>query len=114
MPRTVQWQTGKKITPETRIKREIKQGLSYTGWFCFHVLQGMGAHKGIPDMIATKKGITLFIEVKSPKGKQSPHQVEFQRQIEGVGGNYIVARNFDDVYTVIQRITGQTGKERLF
>jgi Holliday junction resolvase len=113
VPRTVQWQAGKKVTPETLVKREIRSGLKYTGWFCFHVLQGMGAYKGIPDMIAVRRGVTIYIEAKAPKGTQSDDQKEFQRRLEAAGGCYVLARSFADVESAIMRITGQAEK-RLF
>jgi predicted lipase len=108
-----QWQT-KKMTPETMLKKEIKQILTYTGWFCFHVLQGIGAYPGVPDIIATRKCATLFIEAKSKTGRQSPAQLEFQRRLEAAGGHYVLARSWRDVGVAIQRITGCKEKEVLF
>lgn len=94
----------KKITPETAIKKEIKQYLSYKGWFHFHILQGLASHKGICDIIAIKNGVTLYIEVKTPKGKLSEYQEIFKADIERSGGIYLVARSFDDVQEVADQI----------
>lgn len=85
------------ISPETAIKKQIKDFLSLHGWYCFPVLQGLGAHKGISDLIACKDGKTLFIEVKTQKGKQSSHQIHFQNCIENAGGQYILARSYIDI-----------------
>ena len=87
----------KKISPETSVKKQIKDYLNVYGWYCFPILQGLGAHKGISDLIACKGGITLFIEVKTNKGKQSPHQIQFQHCIEQAGCIYIVARSYIDI-----------------
>jgi hypothetical protein len=43
------------------------------------------------------KGQYVGIEVKAPKGKQSDHQKEFQRQLEVAGGRYILAYSLDNV-----------------
>jgi len=87
----------RKMTPETLLKRDIKQYLGYHGWFCFHVLQGLGAYKGVSDMIAIKGGNVLFIEVKRPRGTQSEYQKEFERRVTEKGGKYVVVRSVDDL-----------------
>ena len=82
---------------ETDIKRQIKDYLTIKGWFHFHVLQGMGAYKGIPDRIAMKDHRILFLEVKRPNGKQSEYQREFQENVEKHGFEYVVAKSVDDL-----------------
>ena len=52
---------------------------------------------GSPDIICVVDGQYVGIVVKAPKGKQSEHQKEFQRQLEEAGGKYIVAYSLDDV-----------------
>lgn len=88
---------GKRVTPETALKSQIRQYLALKGWYVFPILQGLGATKGISDLIALKEGICLFLEVKSPKGRQSDHQVRFQRRVEDAGGRYRVIRSLDDL-----------------
>jgi hypothetical protein len=83
--------------PETKIKNEIKKWLNLFNWFCFPILQGMGAYKGISDIIAIKNGTVLFIEVKTPKGKQSEYQMKFEDMIKNYGGHYLIARSYRDV-----------------
>jgi len=93
----------RKATPETAIKKQIKDYLNLYGWFCFPVLQGLGAMKGISDIIACKGGKTLFIEVKTQKGKQSVYQKHFQHCIEQAGGIYVLARSYMDLEKIIQQ-----------
>ena len=88
---------GKKVTPETALKRMIKQALGYQGWFVWPVIQSIGSYPGAPDLIAHKGGVTLNIETKAPKGKQSPAQLEFERQITEHGCVYIVCRSYEDI-----------------
>jgi hypothetical protein len=87
-----------KIT-ENDVKRQVKDWLSYKGYFHFHILQGLGAYKGIPDIIAIKNGQVLFIECKKPArgSKQSPAQKEFQANIEAHDGNYLLVKSVEDL-----------------
>lgn len=98
MPRfSKSWREPKKLTTETLLKRDVRRYLGLTGWFCFPVLQGIGAYKGIPDIIACRNGITLFIECKAPKGKQSPDQIEFERRIKETGCIYLLIKDVTDL-----------------
>lgn len=98
----------KKQTPENIVKAAVKKYLYYKGWFCFPILQGLGAHKGISDRIAVKGDVTLFIECKSPKRNQSPDQVRFGNTIDYHGGShlhYIVVREIKDLIDYIEGLT---------
>ena len=46
-------------------------------------------------------GIRLEIEVKSPTGRQSEDQRNFQAMIERFGGVYVLARSVEDVWDKI-------------
>ena len=91
----------RRVTPETAVKHEIKRWLGLFGWRCWYNLQGLGAYKGIPDIEAIKqvngRSVTLYIEVKSERGVQSPAQKGFQDMIEQQGGHYILARSIFDL-----------------
>ena len=89
------------MTPETAIKKSIKYILNLHGWFNFPILQGMGAYPGIADMIAVKDGRVLFLEVKTPKGRQSDKQILFGSRVNGHGGEYHVVRSVEDVARII-------------
>lgn len=90
-----------KIT-ENHIKKDVKQYLSYKGWYHFYLLAGMGAYKGSPDIISIKDGRVLFLEIKKPVGgKQSDHQKKFQEDTEEHGGEYYIIRNLDDLIKII-------------
>lgn len=86
------------IKPKERyIQKQIKEYLTWTGWFVVKIHQSLGSHKGIADLYALKEGRHVWIEVKTPKGRQSPDQIEFQQMVEANGGIYVVARNVDEV-----------------
>lgn len=88
------------MNPEKKIELEIKDYLTRTGWFVFKINQP-SAHsrniKGIADLYAIKKSISVWIEVKTPTGKQSMQQFEFGTNIRGKGGIYLIARSVKDV-----------------
>lgn len=85
-----------KIT-ETDIRRQIQDYLRWTGWFVYYNLQGLGSYPGLSDLVATKKGKTVHVEIKKPGGRQSDKQKKFQAELEAVGGTYVVAKSIEDV-----------------
>ena len=82
---------------ETQIRGQVRDYLRSKGWFCFHVLQGLGAYRGISDLIAVKDGRVLFVELKTARGRQSEHQKEFQTDLEAAGGEYLLCRGVEDL-----------------
>jgi len=92
-----------KVT-ENDVKKVIKEWLGIKRIFSFHIMQGLGSFKGIPDRIAIYKGRIICIEVKKEKGIQSEWQILFQKQVEASGGIYIVARCIEDVVEVFEKL----------
>jgi len=89
-----------KIT-ENDVKRQVKDYLSIKGWYNFPILQGLGSFNGIPDRIAIKNGRTIYLEIKRPKGKQSPGQIEFEWNITNQKGEYYLIDNLDDLIKIL-------------
>ena len=87
----------KKVTPETAIKRSVKQYLQIKGWFIFPLLAGLGAYKGIADFYAIKDGRGIWMEIKTPTGKQTEHQVKFEQNIQSRGGEYMIVRDVQEL-----------------
>lgn len=77
----------------------------------FHWRQNTGAYRpdhggfvrygvaGAPDIMCVlpPNGQLLGIEVKDSKGRLNENQERFKRELEAVGGVYVVARSLDDV-----------------
>jgi Holliday junction resolvase len=82
---------------ETLIRREITDALRLAGWDVTYHLQGVGCRRGFPDLTAMRAGQTVYIEVKTEKGRQSEHQQIFQEICEAHGCTYILARSVNDV-----------------
>jgi hypothetical protein len=83
-------------TPETTIKKQIKQYLQLRGYFVIYFLAGLGAMLGLSDMAALKQGRVTWVEVKTPRGVQSSNQRKFQQSIEMYGGEYVIFKSLDD------------------
>ena len=90
----------KKIS-ENDVKKMVKDYLSIKRYYHFPILQGLGAKRGIPDIIAIKNNRVLFLEIKKPGGKQSEYQKQFQADIEGHGGEYYIVRSLEEVRKII-------------
>ncbi len=103
--------TGKPI-PENTIQDQIRSALSYhcvvfranVGTF----KQGnrfisTGLPKGFPDLFGFRKsdGKMFFIEVKNIKGRLSPEQINFGKQMEEMKVLYGVARSVEDAFKIV-------------
>lgn len=83
---------------ESDIRGQVKDYLRLRGWFVWYILQaGVGVYRGLPDLMATKTGEVIAIELKRPGGKQSEHQKQFQIDYEAAGCRYILTRGIDDL-----------------
>jgi len=97
---------------ESEIQITIKEYLQWQGWFVVKIHQSLGSYKGIADLVAMKDGLTVWIEVKTPKGRLSKYQEQFRDDVLAHGGTYIVARSVDDVERVL-RALGISSQARL-
>ena len=79
------------------ILSQVRQYLRTLGWYVIRIQQGMGAHRGISDLIVVRGGRVIFLECKTAKGRQSEHQKNFQAEVELRGGEYRIARGLEDV-----------------
>jgi len=61
----------------------------------------MGLINGAPDFVFAGKDKTLFIEVKTEKGRQSDSQKLFEDWCKSEGISYSIARTFDDVKEIL-------------
>ena len=109
---------------EKEVQTQIVDYLRMKGWMVAITSQkGLSfASPGLPDLIAVKehriKGTgpvlevmgmvfitprTLWIEVKGPRGKQRPAQIQFQQDLEAQGGEYLLANSLDVVIDHLNR-----------
>ena len=99
----------KKKRSEADIQLSILQELKRQGKFCWRnqpvtFNHQLGFHisnpyvpKGMPDILCCIDSQLVGIEVKTPKGKQSPDQILFQKRLELSGGKYVLAKSVADI-----------------
>lgn len=58
---------------------------------------------GEPDLtLFTKTGETIFIEIKTPTGRQSKAQKHFEEYIKNLGYEYYVVRSVEDALKIVE------------
>lgn len=93
-----------KIT-ENHVKKSVKDLLNLKKIYNFPILQGMGCHPGIADIMAVGHkrcphcgySPAIAIECKTQTGRQSPDQIIFEQNWVRSGAIYILARGPEDV-----------------
>ena len=96
-----------KIT-EQDIQKQIKEFLSLIGWFVVKnntvgiYVKARDTYiknpaRGLPDLTAIKNSRVVMIEVKRKGNKQSPDQIEFEKNWVEHGGEYLLVHNLDEV-----------------
>lgn len=79
---------------------------------CFHtpneacnrrwtVYERQGVLKGAPDLTVVLAGVVFFVEMKTPKGRMRPEQVEFQRRCAELGVGYHVCRSIEEFREIV-------------
>ena len=88
----------KNLLKEKDITHQIRSVLKTFGIFHYKNHGGLGSAPGLPDITGClKDGRGFWIEVKTDKGRLSPHQERFIQNINDAGGLAFVARSVDDV-----------------
>jgi hypothetical protein len=67
-------------------------------------LKDIGLMAGVADNVLINKSKMYFFEFKTPKGRQSPEQMYFQRRCEVCGVDYHVIRSIDEFISIINGI----------
>lgn len=73
-----------------------------SGSFAVGTAYVRGAEPGTADLIGVFRGRAIAVEVKTPKGKQSPSQIAWSERWRASGGIYLVARGIDDVQGLLE------------
>lgn len=102
------WDLGKKLmTPEGKVKKDIKDYLTSLGPSCkFFMPQNMGrGESGISDIVGCYVGTAFVIEVKADETKKpTPWQVRFQIDWSRAGGRVLIAHHIDPVVNFMESI----------
>jgi len=93
---------------EQGIQKQIKDYLTLKGWFVIKnntvgVWKAKTKHyipsqsKGLADLTVIKDSKVIMIEVKKKGGRQSENQIQFQKDWEQHGGEYMLAYSLEEV-----------------
>jgi len=77
--------------------RTIADYLAVLGGWTFKVHGGMMQRPGVPDLLATLKGRTVAVEVKTGSATRTPAQRDEHERLERAGAISILAHSVDDV-----------------
>lgn len=61
-----------------------------------------GLLPGVSDLIVIYHGKCTFLEVKTPRGKQSDRQKKFQARVEKEGYDYRIVRSVEDALDALR------------
>ena len=61
-----------------------------------------GCRAGTADFFVLKSGRVIFLEIKSPKGKQRPEQATFQKLIESEDAYYFIIRSVEELAEILK------------
>lgn len=62
-----------------------------------HYFKKLGMLSGVSDLILVFLNGILFIECKTPRGKQSIEQINFHKRIEVLGFKYYIIRDLEEM-----------------
>jgi hypothetical protein len=80
-----------------------RMGASITG----ARIKRMGGKKGIADLLLIHGGKVIFVEVKTPTGRLTPEQREFQKVCQINGQPYFIARSLEGFMKELETVVGE-------
>lgn len=70
-------------------------------------MKATGTLAGASDLIAVFPHHLLFIEMKTPQGRQSPAQKEFERRVTALGFEYHICRSLEQFAELCRQAAAQ-------
>lgn len=92
------------MTPEGKIKTEIREYLTRNKIFWSSVRNGPGAKAGDPDLILCVDGRFVGVEVKTDTGRLSPLQHLRGEEIKKSGGLFLVVRSLSELIIQLKNL----------
>lgn len=80
---------------EQKLQTKIKQRLESHGWFVTKLMKT--STNGIPDLMCLRRGIAVFLEVKTESGVVSELQDYMIDKLKRIGFHARVVRSVEDV-----------------
>ena len=104
----------RRASQEAGIQRAIIARLRWHGCMVVHVpnegkrsarggrfAKGIGLRPGFPDLAVYRDGRHALLEVKSPRGRLSPAQIETHAELKRHGAAVFVVRSQDDALSAL-------------
>lgn len=91
----------KPIISEKEITASIRSLLKQFGIFHYKNHGGLGSAPGLPDITGCLNGKGFWLEVKTERGRLSPHQERFIKNIQDAGGIAGVVHSVDEVVELL-------------
>jgi Holliday junction resolvase len=89
---------------ESVIQSQVIKYLEKIGWYVVKIIQTN--KNGWPDLQAHKDGITIFVEVKSEKGKVSQLQQYRHKQLSDAGFKVLVIYSLKQITNELSSTNG--------
>lgn len=96
---------------ESIIQKQIMKWLENEGWYVVKIIQTN--KNGWPDLQIHADGITIFIEVKSDKGKLSELQKYRHKQLQDIGFHVITTSSLNHLQNEFTQISEGLRKQRI-
>jgi hypothetical protein len=87
------------VVAYAKLRGAFASRLNNTGIFRDGKYTRSTARRGLPDVLVTYKGQSLFVEIKVGKDRMSDHQRKVQEEQRQAGGNYVVIGTFEQFKT---------------
>jgi hypothetical protein len=111
--------------PEHLIQTTIKQYCDYNNILCFAIPNGQarnaligkylkaeGVLAGASDLIVVLNNKVIFVEVKTPTGRQQPTQRDFESKLKELGQDYYIVRSLDEFIKLIEEYKQREREEQ--
>lgn len=84
---------------ESKIQSSCINYAKKNGWFCCKNIKC--SVNGMPDLTMFKDGVTIFVEFKSPIGKQSKLQQYVENELTKQGFKYYLIRSLKEFQQIV-------------
>lgn len=90
--------------PESKLSTKIMEAWRKRGAFCFKAHGSEFQMAGVPDIVGTYRGISVWCETKMPGNHTSKIQDYRISQIREAGGLVVVARSVEEALTLLDTV----------
>ena len=80
---------------EEELQTAVTHMATLCGWRSYHTYNSRRSNPGFPDLVLTRRGRLLFVELKSQRGKVRPEQQDWLNDLDEVErktGGLVMAR----------------------